>query len=259
MKVTVAMPAYNAAEYVDEAVQSVLTQNFGLFELVVLDDASQDSTWKRLKKYSKHPRVRLFRNRENSGAGAARNQLTRLARGEYITPCDADDLLLPGALSRLSECLDRHPRIGAVYGDVVELLTDRNKTVLRPPQLYGKNCSETWDLIENAVNHAGSMIRKSLMLTVGGYDESVYSVDDWSLWLKLAEISRFKYLRGEAYYVWRRHPSSLTQTDRHWQRDVEKIRGEAIQRRYGRNSKAAGDGPGSVQNRRRGGGAPGGK
>lgn len=251
------MPAYNAAEYVDEAVESVLGQEFGAFELVVLDDASQDSTWKRLKKYSKHPRVRLFRSPQNSGAGAARNQLTRLARGEYITPCDADDLLLPGALGRLSEYLDRHPGIGAVYGDVLELLTDRNKMVLRPPQLYGKDCGETWDLIENAVNHAGSMIRRSLMLMVGGYDESVYSVDDWSLWLKLAELSKFKYLRGEVYYVWRRHPASLTQTDKRWHRDVEKIRSEAIERRYGGGFKAEGDRPCSVLHQPKGRGARG--
>ncbi len=234
MKVTVAMPAYNAAPYIREAVESVLAQEFEPFELVVVDDASVDSTWKHLKGYSKHPKVRLFRNRRNLGAGATRNRILHLARGEYITPCDADDLLLPRALKRLSQYLDRHPGIGAVYGDILELMTDRDKTLIRPPMICGMNHVETWDLIENAVNHAGSMIRKSLVLKVGGYDESVYSVDDWSLWLKLAEISRFKYLQGEVYYVWRRHPSSLTQTDRNWHRDVEKIRLEAIQRRYGR-------------------------
>ena len=234
MKVTVAMPAYNAAEYISEAVESVLAQDFGPFELVVVDDASKDSTWKRLKKYSKHPKVRLFRNRSNLGAGATRNRILRLARGEYITPCDADDILLAMALKRLSQYLDRHPGTGAVYGDILELMTDQDKRMIRDPMICGKNYSQTWDLIENAVNHAGSMIRKSLMHEVGGYDESVYSVDDWSLWLKLAEISKFKYLRGEVYYVWRRHPSSLTQTDLNWQSDVEKIRLEAIRRRYRR-------------------------
>jgi glycosyltransferase involved in cell wall biosynthesis len=232
MKVSVAMPAYNAASYICEAVESVLAQDFRPFELIVVDDASSDSTWKYLKGYSKHPNVKLFRNRRNQGVGATRNRILHLAQGQYIMPCDADDLLLPNALKRLSQYLDRYPRIGAVYGDILELVTDRNKTLIRPPMIYGKNYSKTWDLIENVVNHAGSMIRKSLMLKVKGYDEAVYSVDDWSLWLKLAEISRFKYMPGEVYYVWRRHPSSLTQTDRNWQRDVEKIRLEAIKRRY---------------------------
>jgi alpha-1,6-rhamnosyltransferase/alpha-1,3-rhamnosyltransferase len=232
MKVTVAMPAYNAASYLREAIDSVLGQDFDSFELVIVDDASSDSTPKILRQYSRHARIRSFRNGRNLGAGATRNRLTSLARGEYITPCDADDLLLPGTLKRFSDYLDRHPRVGAVYGDILELMTDRQKIMVRAPQLCGKNSKSTWDLIENAVNHAGSMIRRSLMLKVGGYDESVYSVDDWSLWLKLAEITRFKYFGGEVCYVWRRHPASLTQTDRQWHRDVERIRAEALERRY---------------------------
>lgn len=233
MKVTVAMPAYNAAEFINESVESVLAQAFDSFELIVIDDGSQDETWKRLKKYARHPKVRLYRNRKNLGAGATRNRLTSLAQGEYISPCDADDFLLPGALKRFSEYLDRHPRVGVVYGDIVELMTDKQKVVTRPPAICGKSYSKTWDLIDNAINHPGSMLRKSLLIEVGGYDETVYSVDDWSLWLKLGEVTKFKHLQGEIYYVWRRHPSSLTQTDQNWQRDVDKIRLEAIQRRYG--------------------------
>lgn len=232
MKVTVAMPAFNAAAYIDEAVQSILAQDFDDFELAIVDDGSKDDTWSRLRKYSRDPRVRLFRNRRNLGAGKTRNRLIALARGEYVTPCDADDLLLPGALKRLSGYLDTHPRIGAVYGDILEWMTDGTRTITRAPMICGKDYRSTWDFIENAVNHAGSMIRKSLVLDVGGYDESVYSVDDWSLWLKLAEVTRFHYLRGEIYYLWRRHPGSLTQTDVNWDADVEKIRMEAIQRRY---------------------------
>ncbi len=234
MKVTVAMPAYNAADFIDEAIESVLGQDFPAFELLMADDASVDDTWRRMRKYSGHPRVRMFRNRRNLGAGATRNLLTRKASGQYLTPCDADDLLLPGALKRLSRYLDSHPRVGVVYADVLELKTDRRKKVVSPPQVSGRDCNKVWDLVENAVNHAGSMIRKSLMLEVGGYDESVYSTDDWSLWLKLAEITRFKYLPGEIYYVWRRHPASLTNTDRRRHRDVKKIQLEAARRRYQR-------------------------
>ena len=232
MKVTVAMPAFNAADFIDEAIESVLGQDSPAFELLVVDDASADATWRRMKKYSGHPRVRLFRNRKNLGAGATRNRMTREAKGQYITPCDADDLLLPGALKRLSQYLDRHPGVGVVYADVLELRADRRKRLVRPPQVLGRDCNKVWDLVENAVNHPGSMIRRSLMLEVGGYDETVYSVDDWSLWLRLAEVTRFKYLPGEIYYVWRRHPASLTRTDRRRHRDVKKIQLEAARRRY---------------------------
>ncbi|HQX82752.1 MAG TPA: glycosyltransferase family A protein [Vicinamibacterales bacterium] len=233
MKVTVAMPAYNAAAFINEAVESVLAQDCDSFELLIVDDGSRDATWRQLRKYEKHENVRLFRNGTNRGAGATRNRLLSLARGRYVTPCDADDLLLPGALRRLSDYLDSHPRIGVVYGAVLELMTDGKSRVVRPPMVHGKDAGDAWDLIENPVNHAGSMGRTALVRQVGGYDEAVYSVDDWSLWMKLAEVARFKYLRGEVYYLWRRHPRSLTQTDPNWHRDVGKIRDQAIQRRYG--------------------------
>ncbi len=233
MKVTIAMPAFNAATFIDEAIQSVLAQKFGSFELLIVDDASCDATWQRLQKYAGHEKVRLFRNDTNRGAGATRNRLLSLARGRYVMPCDADDLLLPGALRRLSDYLDAHPKIGVVYGAVLEVMTDGRNRVLGPAAIHGKDAHAAWDLVENTVNHAGSLSRTALVRQVGGYDESVYSVDDWSLWMKVAEVARFKYLRGEVYYLWRRHPSSLTQTDRNWHRDVNKIRDEAIRRRYG--------------------------
>jgi glycosyltransferase involved in cell wall biosynthesis len=233
MKVTVAMPAFNAERYIDDAIESVLAQNCRSFELVVIDDASTDGTWRRLRRYTHDSRVRVYRHRRNLGAGATRNALTALARGRYVTPCDADDLLLPGALHRLSRYLDRHPRVGVVYADILEVLLDDRGRVVRAPSLIGQDPRTAWDLVDNVVNHAGSMIRRSLMVQVGGYDETVYSVDDWSLWLKLSEVSRVAYLRGEIYYLWRRHPTSLTQTDPRWHADVAKIRADALRRRYG--------------------------
>ena len=227
------MPAFNAGGFIAEAIASVLSQDFRSFELIVLDDGSTDDTWKRLKNYRSDPRVRVFRHERNRGAGATRNAITALARGTYVCPCDADDILLPGALAALSRYLDAHPAAGAVYGDVLEIWTDANDVVTQPPRICGADASATWDLLENVINHPGSMIRKRLIERVGGYDEGVHSVDDWSLWLKLAEVSRIVHLRGEVFYVWRRHPSSLTNTDENWQRDVTRIRREAMMRRYG--------------------------
>lgn len=233
MKVTVAMPAFNVAPYIDEAIESVLSQAFRSFELIVVDDRSTDDTWARVRKYASRPNVRIDRNPRNLGAGATRNAIIRLARGKYMVPCDADDLLLPGALARLSRFLDAKPAVGAVYADLLELTTDARDIVTGPPGICGQDHRRTWDLLENVINHSGSMIRKRLIERVGGYDEDVYSVDDWSLWLKLAEISRIEYLPGEIYYVWRRRPSSITLTDTNWERDVARIRMEAVGRRYG--------------------------
>jgi len=231
-KVTVAMPARNAGRYVEEAVESVLAQR-GDFELVVMDDASVDDTWTRLQTFRSEPRIRLFRDRSQRGAGTTRNALLQHARGRYVMPCDADDILLPGAIERLGAVLDASPRVGVVYGDILELTTD-GRRVVEAPRVIGRRPDSSWDLFENVVNHAGSMMRRSLALDVGGYDQTVYSVDDWSLWLKMAEVTSFKHLRGEIYYLWRRHPSSLTRTDPARWDEVRRIQSEALVRRYGR-------------------------
>jgi len=77
------------------------------------------------------------------------------------------------------------------------------------------------------------MIRKELITRVGGYDENAYSIDDYSLWLKLSEIAKFKYLEDEVYYVYRRHPASLTRTDKSRFETKQRLIREAIKRRYG--------------------------
>jgi glycosyltransferase involved in cell wall biosynthesis len=233
LKVTVAMPAYNVEAFVDEAIRSVLAQRGSLFELIITDDGSSDGTWGRIRTYRSDPRVRVLRNPRNAGQGATRNRMTRLARGTYLVPCDADDIMLPGALARLSAYLDGNPAAGAVYADLLEIRTDARGRVTEPPRICGVDHRKTWDLVENVINHPGSMIRTRLVGAVGGYDEAVYSIDDWTLWLKLAEVTKIAYLPGEIYYVWRRRPSSVTKTDTGRLRDVRRVRMEAIRRRYG--------------------------
>jgi len=227
------MPAYNASQYVGEAIESILAQNYEPFELLIADDASTDDTFKLISRYKRNPKIRIYSNKKNLGPGATRNKLIGLSKGEYITPCDADDLMLPGNLKRLSRFLDVHKNIGMIYGDVLVLEVNKSGALISAPGILGREPDQAWDLLDNVINHPGCMIRKSLILKIGGYDETVYSVDDWSLWLKLNEITKFKYLKGETYYLWRRNPKSITKTDSRRHSDVLKIVSEAIERRYG--------------------------
>ncbi len=230
------MPAYNAANYIQETIESVLSQDYEEFELLIIDDCSKDKTWDIMQKYKRHLRVRLSRNKINFGVGKTRNKLVGLALGEYITPCDADDIMLQGNLKRHSIFLDNNPKYGAVYSDMLVLEINNNNVMKRPPYIAELEKDLEWDLVQNLVNHAGSMIRKDLIRKVNGYNETVYSIDDWDLWLKLAEITKIKYLQGEIYYVWRKHPKGLTRTDKKWKQDYIIIMKEAVKRRYGLGS-----------------------
>lgn len=230
-RISVIMPAYNAGPFIEETVDSVLAQEGADFELLIADDCSTDDTRDRLRRCEEQPRVRVFLNERNRGSAATRNALLREAKGLYVTPCDADDLMLPGCLQLQAEFLDTHADVGVVYGDTLVIWLDDRGRLTEPPRIIGTDSNRGWDLRDNLVNHGGSMSRRALVEQVGGYDESVGSVDDWSLWLKMAEITRIHYLEGELTYVWRRHAASLTCVDPNRARDIEKIVRAAAARR----------------------------
>lgn len=232
IKVTVAMAAYNAAGFIAETIDSVLAQEYEGFELVVIDDGSTDATFDIIKRYRHHPRVRFYRNKKNVGVGATRNRIVNLSRGKYISVCDADDLMLPRNLTRLAGYLDSHPEVGAVYADIVLIEKNRKGLISILPSVPDKNHNEVWDLIVNLVTHPGALIRKSSLVRIGGYDETVYSVGDWDIWLKLAEITKIAYLKGEVYYVYRKRGTGISSTDTRYKADSEKIIRAAIKRRY---------------------------
>lgn len=232
-KISVIMPAYKAEKFIATAIQSVLSQEDANFELLIGDDASKDGTFKIIKKFESDPRVKIFSSKKNLGAAKLRNFLISKAQGIYLTPCDADDILLPGNLTRLSSILDQEPKIGLVYADCLVLELDKKGTMVKAPYLLGSNCNDTWDLASKTANHGGCMIRTKHVRKVGGYDETVFSVDDFSLMVKLREVTEFCYLPGEFYYVWKRHPASMTRTDKNAQRDMISIIEKAAVRRFG--------------------------
>src|SRR3989338_7932087 len=131
VKISVIMPAYNAAASVGKAIQSVLAQKGVPFELLVGDDASTDDTWTRMAAYRTDPRIRIFRFSRNQGAALTSNCLIAQARGNYISSCDADDLMLPGSLRTLARILDQNPAVGVAYGDLLVTTHGRRSWIKR--------------------------------------------------------------------------------------------------------------------------------
>jgi glycosyltransferase involved in cell wall biosynthesis len=116
--VTVLMPVFNAARYLDEAVDSLLSQTFGDFELLAVDDGSTDQTVALLEQRN-DPRIRVARLPRNQGIVAALNLGLREARGEYIARMDADDIAEPERLFIQKSFLDMHPDIGVCGSDFI--------------------------------------------------------------------------------------------------------------------------------------------
>lgn len=99
--ISIVMPAYNAAQYIEQSIESVLKQSYTNWELIIVDDCSIDDTYKIVEKLClNEKRIKLFRMNENSGVAMARNFAISMSRGKYIAFLDSDDLWLPDKLEK---------------------------------------------------------------------------------------------------------------------------------------------------------------
>jgi len=230
VEVSVIMPARNVERYVQEAVESVLRQQGVSFELLLVDDASTDETWRKIQPYRSDPRVRLWRSRRRQGAAGARNLLLRFARGRYVVPCDADDKILPGYLKSLVTAIRKHPSAGVVFFSW--FLEQRGKRIITSRKVLGPD--RAWDLLGyESIGHPGTLIRRSMMEQVRGYDVKLPFLHDYDLFLRLAEVTRFLCLKGKPLFFHRRRRGTISDcTSRDYKRVFQTVLRKAILRRY---------------------------
>ena len=113
--VSVIMPVYNGEKYLAEAIDSILVQTFTDFELLIVDDGSQDNSAEIIRSYVKRDsRIRFFQQEQNEGSANARNRGIANAKGEFIAAMDCDDVSLPERLQKQVDFLESHPEIGAL-------------------------------------------------------------------------------------------------------------------------------------------------
>ncbi len=228
--VSVIMPAHNVELYIDQAIQSVLAQREVVYELLIVDDASTDRTWNCIQTYQKDPRVRAWRLRKQRGAGGARNFLFSHAKGVYLAFCDADDRMLPGYLEIMVRAFNREPEVGVVYAD--RLVKDRFGRLRRHQRSRGP--AETWDLCEGPISNVGTLLRRDVVQKVRGYRTDLPCLEDYDFFWRLAEVTRFLYLKGKPLYFYRKRPGSLsTQSKKKRSAIQQNLLRTVILRRYG--------------------------
>lgn len=191
VRFTVVIPAFNAARTVVSSIRSVLEQTTQDFELIVVDDGSTDGTVERARAFETDPRVRVFRQ-PNRGPSAARNTGIVNARGSYVSMLDADDLWLPEYLEVMGGALDAAPEAAFAYTDAW-LLEDATGKVRRksamsrqqPPKTVPDPRKFFLRLLERNFIYTSVTARRSILERVGGYDESLWTSEDWELWLRI--------------------------------------------------------------------------
>jgi len=114
--VSVIIPSYNCARYVEEAIESVLNQTYNYLEIIVVDDGSTDNTREVLKEYIGNGQIKYV-YQENQGPGAARNTGIKCAKGDYIAFLDSDDTLTENSIEKRMNLIIRSPEVGLVFSD----------------------------------------------------------------------------------------------------------------------------------------------
>ena len=127
--VSVVIPVRNGKEYIDEALHSVLAQNYANLEIIVVDDGSTDDDYDRLAQID--PSIRVV-HLEGRGVSFARNTGMRQSSGRYIAFLDADDIWFPGKLTAQIRYLERHPDVGVIFGGFIKWSSDESAG-FRPP------------------------------------------------------------------------------------------------------------------------------
>lgn len=180
--VSVIIPTFNMASFLSQAIQSVLNQTFSDFELIVIDDGSNDNTKSVVHSFND---VRIeYVYQENKGLSGARNTGLRLASGKYIAFLDADDLFLPDKLAVQSKYLEEHLEVGVVVGGFQRIDSEGNlikETYFKPGQVSMEDL-----LVANRFIIHSTMIRRSCIEEIGGFDESLKGAEEWDFHSRLA-------------------------------------------------------------------------
>jgi len=197
--VSVIMPSYNTSQYIQEAIDSVLAQDYPNKELIVIDDGSTDSTVDLIRAYG--DRVTLL-TQKNQGSAVARNAGIAAAQGKYIAFLDSDDAWLPGKLTTQVRYLEQHPDIGMIYGrwhvwkpqpdghfasaDTI----DPEST--EPTRLVEEGSGWLYNrlLFTSLLHTITVMARRSLIDEVGTFDVDLKRGQDYDYWIRASRVTQ---------------------------------------------------------------------
>jgi colanic acid/amylovoran biosynthesis glycosyltransferase len=207
-ELTVSMPAYNTGKYIGEAIESVLRQEGVDFELIVVDDGSEDNTAEVVRSF-KDPRIRLISNEKNMGIAYCHNLVIEQSISPFIAHVDSDDMVLPGALQKMVDMLKSSPNIGQVHckynvidkdGEIISHSATESDMDYRRALL----------VLGGIMNHLRTY-RRDVFKVVGKFNENLRYSEDCEIGLRIVDKFEIK-LVPEYLYCRRCHDSNTSQT-----------------------------------------------
>ena len=234
--VSVVMPVYNGEPFLAIAIESILTQTFSDFELIIVDDGSQDASGEIIRDFAQRDdRIRFFQHERNMGESVARNRGIAASRGAFIAGMDADDISLPERLQMQADFLQSHPDIGGV-GVGVAIVNDamRPRPGLRLDERHAVIVLEM--IVEDpALVRGAIMARRDILASADGYLPELRVYADYELYLRLVWQKGMRYANLPALlYIYRRSEASIARLSRALpQPGRDKARREALEKLWG--------------------------
>jgi glycosyltransferase involved in cell wall biosynthesis len=231
-KVSVNICCYNCEKFIYETIQSVLSQTFKDYEIIIIDDGSKDKTQEIIKSFS-DPRVKYY-YQKNQGTAASRNKAVELSNGEYIALLDHDDLWEPKKLEMQVAHLEANPKVGLVYSDAYIIQEGKAKHLRFFELTRPHRGKVTLQLLKGDFVHClTTVIRKDLVKKAGYFSREFNFAEEYELYLRLSLLTEFDFI-NQPLARYRVHSTNLSRNIRLAVLDGVK----AIEKFYNNNKEA---------------------
>lgn len=206
-KVDVLLPTYNVEKYIRQTLDSVISQSFHDFNLLILDDCSNDNTFNIVKSYEKSDsRINVFQNEENLGVVNSRNKLFELSKSELLAICDADDIYHPTRLEKQINFLTNNEKIAAVSCNFNVGINGARITKLPT----SPNLIQAYFYLKNVFPNPGAMLRHSSLVKNNLlYTKEFPYVADFHFWAKLSENEKLANV-NKSLFMYRVHDEQIS-------------------------------------------------
>ncbi len=207
--ISVIMPIYNAKNYVEKAIYSILNQTEKDFELILVDDCGTDGSMELALKIN-DPRIKVLKNEKNMGIAYSRNKAMEFAQGEYIANMDHDDLAPLNRLELAKNFLDNNRDIDVVGGTFIKIdefdnhISFSKRILCNPSRIK-------WELMfRNMVFNGASMFRRDFVLKNNlKYEDNYLGMEDYKFWLECSHVGKIANMENVLLYM-RKHTNNET-------------------------------------------------
>ena len=209
--VSVIMSVFNGEQFLQKAIESILSQTYSNWEFIILDDASNEATQRILNPFKADSRFKIIRHEVNRGLTKNLNYAIELSRGEFIARMDADDISLPTRFEEQVNFLRKHTHTVAVFGTVELIDEEGDSNGFWEDDIKAITYQKIKSRLpfSNCVAHPTVMIRKDILQQYMYNEEQVHS-QDWDLWLRMVSDGRIIEKINNTVLLYRIHKNSVT-------------------------------------------------